>query len=229
MSSINTNSPLGSPGLTSPASAASTGTTTANTIGQSQFLQLMVAQLQNQDPNQPLQSGDFIGQLAAFGTVSGIQQMQTSLSDLTTAMTSNQALMASGLVGRQVLAPGNVGTLTAGGKMSGSVSLSSSASNVAVTVSDASGVVVKHLQLGQQAAGNVPFSWDGTTDSGTTAAPGAYTVTAQVYSGTNSYAANTSLLNSVDSVTLDNGSGQGITLNLLGVGAVPLSTVTQIY
>ena len=227
MSTINNSSPLGSLALASLASTAGTGTTSASAIGQSQFLELMVAQLKNQDPTQPLQSGEFLGQLAQFGTVSGIQQMQTSLSDLTTAMTSNQALMASGLVGRQVLVPGGVGMLSAGGSLNGSVTLGSSASNVGVTVSDAGGQVVRHIQLGQQAAGDVSFSWDGTTDSGTTAAPGVYTVKAQAYSGTNNYAVSTSVMNRVDSVTL--GNGQGVTLNLAGIGAVSLSDVKQIF
>jgi flagellar basal-body rod modification protein FlgD len=196
-------------------------------IGQDQFLELMVTQLKNQDPTKPLDSGAFLGQLAQFGTVSGIQQMQTSLSDLSTSLRSSQALTASGLVGRTVLAPGNVGALTADVGMGGMLDLPSSASDVVVSITDASGQLVQRLSLGSQSAGQVPFFWDGTMTNGTAAAPGQYTISAQALSGSDKYAVNTNVLSQVNSVSM--GGSQGLMLNLAGLGAVPVSDVKQIY
>jgi hypothetical protein len=74
-------------------------------LGQEQFLKLMITQLNNQDPFKPLESGEFLGQLAQFGTVSGIQDLQQSFQGLAGSMQSNQALQAAGLVGRSVYVP----------------------------------------------------------------------------------------------------------------------------
>ena len=71
-------------------------------LGQDAFLKLMTAQMQHQDPFKPMESGEFLGQIAQFSTVSGIQAMQESLAGLSTALTSNQTLQAANLVGRGV-------------------------------------------------------------------------------------------------------------------------------
>ena len=196
-------------------------------LGQEQFLDLMVAQLKNQDPTKPLQSGEFLGQLAQFGTVNGIQELQTSFSDLSTSMRSNQALMASSMVGRTVLAPGSVGVLPAGGTLAGSLNLPASTSNLVVTITDSNGQQVRRMDFGQQAPGDLSFSWDGLTDNGTAAVPGQYKITGQALSGTQSYAVETFMASRVDSVSL--GGSQGLMLNLAGLGAVPVSDVKQIY
>jgi len=202
-------------------------TSKSKKIGQEQFLELMVAQLKNQDPTKPLQSGEFLGQLAQFGTVNGIQEMQSSLSDLSTSLRSNQALMASGLVGRTVLAPGNVAALTADAGLSGVLDLPASAGDVVLSISDASGQLVQRLSLGQQAAGQLTFNWDGKMANGMTAAPGLYKIDAQAISGNDKFAVNTSVLSRVDSVTL--GDPKGMTLNLSGLGPVLLGDVKQIF
>lgn len=202
-------------------------TSKAKKIGQEQFLELMVAQLKNQDPTKPLQSGEFLGQLAQFGTVNGIQEMQSSISDLSTSLRSNQALMASGLVGRTVLAPGNVGALTAGAGLVGALDLPSSAGDVVMSISDATGQLVQRLSLGPQAAGQLSFSWDGKMANGTMAAPGLYKIEAQAISGNDKFAVDTSVLSRVDSVTL--GDPKGMTLNLSGLGPVLLGDVKQIF
>jgi len=202
-------------------------TSQSKKIGQEQFLELMVAQLKNQDPTKPLQSGEFLGQLAQFGTVNGIQEMQSSLSDLSTSLRSNQALMASGLVGRTVLAPGNVGALTAGSGLSGALDLPASAGDVVLSISDATGQLVQRMSLGPQAAGQLSFNWDGKMANGVTAAPGLYQINAQAISGNDKFAVNTSVMSRVDSVTL--GDPKGMTLNLSGLGPVLLGDVKQIF
>ncbi len=218
-------------GLTQPTSNSSSSSSAASAglsgaLGEQQFLQLMVAQLQNQDPTQPMQSGNFLGQLAQFGTVSGIQGLQSSFSQLASSMQSNQALMATSLVGHTVLAPGSAGSLSAGGSISGAVNLSSAAGDVVVGVYNSAGQLVNSMDLGPQAAGQVPFTWNGQDSNGVAMPAGTYQIKADVVNGSSTVAANTLIASNVDSVSL--GGSQGIMLNLAGMGPVALSSVTQI-
>ncbi len=198
----------------------------ANALGQDQFLDLMVAQLKNQDPTKPMDSSQFLGQMAQFGTVSGIQDLQKSFTQMASALQSNQALMASSLVGRSVMVPGGIGVLPLGGALNGSVNLPMSVADLAINVTDGSGQLVRRLVLGGQQAGDVRFSWDGLDDAGTAAAPGRYQVTAEALVDGKNYAADTSVSALVESVSL--GGAQGMLLNLTGLGAVSLGDVKQI-
>ena len=88
-------------------------------LGQEEFLRLMITQLENQDPFKPLESGEFLGQLAQFGTVSGLAELQTSFEGLASSLVSNQALQAAGLIGQSVLAEGGTGHYEAGQPLRG--------------------------------------------------------------------------------------------------------------
>lgn len=194
-------------------------------LGQDQFLELMIAQLKNQDPMKPMQNGEFLSQMAQFGTVNGIQELQKTFSGLASSLQSNQALMASSLVGRNVLAPG-ASALVAGGGLRGATDLAQPATNVVINVTDAAGALVKRIDLGPQAAGEVRFQWDGTLNNGAPAPAGRYTLSAQAQNGRETLALNTLLEARVDSVTL--GGANGLSLNLAGLGPVNLADVRQI-
>ena len=90
-------------------------------LGQEDFLTLMITQFRNQDPFEPMDNGDFLGQLAQFGTVNGIEQLNSSMAGLTGSIQNDQALQAASLVGRGVLAQSNAGYLPDGGQMTGAV------------------------------------------------------------------------------------------------------------
>ena len=105
-------------------------TATEGQLQQEDFLELMIAQFSNQDPFAPLENGDFLGQLAQFGTVSGIEELQQSFETVAASLNSDQALQASTLIDHEVLAPGNIGVLEAGGTIQGAVELSNSAVGV---------------------------------------------------------------------------------------------------
>ena len=92
-------------------------------LGQAQFLELMTAQLQYQDPLKPMENGDFLGQMAQFGTVSGINDLNTTVSSMNASFQSNQALQASTLVGRRVMVPSQTAFLKDGEPLIGSVDL----------------------------------------------------------------------------------------------------------
>jgi flagellar basal-body rod modification protein FlgD len=221
MSTVNTTNNI-------PAAMQRSDATTGSTqsLGQEQFLALMIAQLKNQDPMKPMENGEFLSQMAQFGTVNGIQELQKSFADLATSLQSNQALMASSLVGRTVLAPGNEATLVAGGTVSGAAVLESSAPGVVVTITDPSGQVVQRLALGAQEAGTVGFTWDGRKADGTAAAAGKYEFSVQAVSYNGSTALQTLMQARVDSVTL--GGTKGLVLNLSGGGTAYLADVHQI-
>jgi flagellar basal-body rod modification protein FlgD len=195
-------------------------------MGASDFLKLMTTQLNNQDPTKPMQSGEFFSQIAQFSTVAGIQELQASFQQVATAMYSSQTLQASAMVGRSVLVPTNAATY-AGSAVNGVVELPSSTTNLTVNISDQSGQLVRRLNLGQQPSGTVHFNWDGMSDQGAPMSPGVYSFNAQAQVGGEPVAVTTNLASKVESVTMGAG-GQGITLNLTGIGSIPLSNVKQI-
>jgi len=205
-------------------SAAANGTT----LGGTDFLTLMLAQLQNQDPTSPVDSNEFLSQLASLSEVQGITQLNTSFSALSSSLTSSQALQASALLGHQALVASSTGTLGAGGgTLSGAVGVPQTTSQVTLNITNSSGVLVQSLNLGAQSAGLANFSWNGQTSSGARAPAGTYTLSAQV-AGVSGGTAVTTLVNgTVDSVTMGAGS-TGLTLNIAGLGSVPFSSVQQI-
>ncbi|HFC53853.1 MAG TPA: flagellar hook assembly protein FlgD [Gammaproteobacteria bacterium] len=197
-------------------------------VGQEQFLELMLAQLQNQDPLQPMENGEFLSQMAQFSSAKGIQEMSLSLESFTQSLTSSQALQASSLIGRQVLVPGEIAWLEEGsGGISGAARLPGGASDVVLSVYDASGALVQRISYGPQEAGQFRFSWDGTGSDGQPVAPGHYRIGVEMRSGEESRAAETMLVSRVESVTLGKG-GQGVTLNLAGLGSASMSEVREI-
>lgn len=196
-------------------------------LGQEDFLTLMITQFQNQDPFEPMDNGDFLGQLAQFSTVSGIESLNSSFSGLSGSVQDNQALQAAQLVGHSVLAVSNVGNLGEQGAMNGAVELESSASNVQIDITDANGALVQQLNLGQQPAGLANFSWDGTNAEGKRADTGNYQISARVIRGTNIESAATVVEADIESVTLGQ-FGEGMSLNLAGGQSMPLSQVYRI-
>ncbi|MGE3600036.1 MAG: flagellar hook assembly protein FlgD [Dehalococcoidia bacterium] len=197
-------------------------------LGAADFLKLMTTQLKNQDPFKPLDNGEFLGQLAQFGAVSGINELKTEFQNLSGNIVSGQALQASSLLGREVLVNATSGYLESGRPLAGAVDVPSGAQSVRVAVIDAAGQIVRTIDLGAQAPGLARFSWNGLTDAGTTAAPGQYTVRAQTYlNGQAAGMAPTLIAAPVESVTL--GAGQaGMSLSLRGLGDMPFSSVRRI-
>lgn len=196
-------------------------------LGQREFFELMIAQLKHQDPLKPLESNEFLGQVAQFTTVRGIQEMQKSFADLASSLGSSQALQASTLVGREVLVPSGQGYLAEQGALEGLATLPESTRGLTVAVYGPSGQVVRQMSLGPQAAGEVPFQWDGLTDTGQRVAPGVYGVAATVDVDGRKLAVETALAARVESVTLGRG-GASMQLNLAGLGPVGLASVREI-
>ncbi|MDP2901548.1 MAG: flagellar hook assembly protein FlgD [Methylovulum sp.] len=205
-----------------------TKATNKTTLGQDEFLKLMTTQMTHQDPTKPMQNGEFLSQMAQFGTVSGIQGLQQSFKDFSASISSDQALQAASLVGRNVSVPSDYGLLPAGGEINGSFDLSASASTVNVLITDPqTGDVVRKINLDQQSAGSVPFKWDGFNDAGALASPGLYKVQAQAsIEGVNTVF-QPAIDSRVESVSMSNGSS-GVQVNLAGLGATGFNKIKQI-
>lgn len=194
-------------------------------LGQQDFLHLMLTQLKNQDPFKPMESGEFLGQLAQFGTVQGLAGLQTSFDGLASSLVSNQALQASALVGRSALVETSTLAVTEGQSVSGAVDLPTSAPAVTVAIQDATGQTVRTLKLGAQPPGLATFEWDGLDSAGKKAPAGRYTFAATYPSSTETVVADTLLRAPIDSVLLGT---DGFSVELRGIGEVPFTAVREI-
>lgn len=210
---------------------ATTGTTSAKksqSLGQEQFLKLLTTQLTHQDPMKPMENGDFLGQMAQFSTVSGIQDLQASFKDFANTISSDQALQAAGLVGRYVSAPSQEALLSAGGSVSGDFALPSSSPQVTVKViNPQTGETVRDINLGSQSTGNTAFVWDGLDNNGQFANPGIYKIQAEAQVDGANTALATNIKSQVQSVTMGSGSS-GLQVNLTGLGSVKFNQIKQI-
>lgn len=208
--------------------APPTGSSGGNSLGQQDFLKLMITQLQNQDPFKPMENGDFLGQMAQFSTVSGIQELQQTFSSASQAMQGNQALQAAALVDRDVLAPGSSGYLPAdSGSLSGAVQLPSGSDEAVVTIANAAGDLVARVPAQVGADGRATFAWDGLGPDGERMPAGEYRVEALARVGGQTQSAETLVWNRVDSVSMAGPDG-GITLNLVGGETVALRDALEI-
>jgi flagellar basal-body rod modification protein FlgD len=224
-STTGTGSPTGTGSGTSSAAGAITN---AATLGGTDFLTLMLAQLKNQDPTSPVDSNTFLTQLAQLSEVQGITQLNTSFSSLSSSLSPSQALQASSLLGHQALVSSPTAQLAANGTVTGAVNVPQTTSSVVLSVADSSGNVVRTIGLGAQSAGLANYSWDGKETNGSQAPAGTYTLTAQYAGQTKTSTAATTLVNgTVESVSMGAGSA-GLTLNVAGVGSVPFSSLQQI-
>ncbi|AHK79592.1 flagellar hook capping protein [Ectothiorhodospira haloalkaliphila] len=211
---------------------ASTNSSKANTgkrdeLGQEEFFKLMITQLQNQDPFEPMENGDFLGQIAQFGTVNGIGELQKSFESIAKSVQSAQTLQAASLVDREVLVPVDMAGLGPEGGVRGALDLKSSAEEVTVGVYDAAGALVRRLPMGAQASGMQSFHWDGMTDQGERAPPGVYEFRANAVRDGSSEQPELLLNARVESVRTDQRNG-GIKLQIEGFGEMDFSQVRRI-
>ncbi|MFM0607437.1 flagellar hook assembly protein FlgD [Paraburkholderia sediminicola] len=171
-------------GTSGASSASSSTSSTGSTSGtsatdlQNTFLQLLVAQLKNQDPTNPMDSSQMTSQLAQINTVSGISQLNTTLSSLATQMSAGQQSQAALLIGSTVLAPGSSVTVASGKASSFGVQLANSVGDLQVVVKNSAGTIVNTIDLGKQSAGTIPVGWTPTDTAGNTLPDGTYTISA---------------------------------------------------
>ena len=153
---------------------AQTGKPASAADMQNQFLTLLVAQLQNQDPTSPMDNAQLTSQMAQISTVSGIEKLNNTVEGVTSMFSSMQMQQGVSLIGHTVLSEGNQLGLAAKEAEDGTKHLSGtaafdlegSASNVTVTITDANGKVVDTIEMGSASAGRNYFTWDGSDYTG---------------------------------------------------------------
>lgn len=162
---------LSNAGLTIAQPAGATGTGTS-TIDQAGFLKLLTAQMQFQDPFQPLDNTQMVQQMAQFTQIQGQNQANTSLQTIADAVSGTRLSDAASWIGKAMLVKSNIATPDRSGAYAGELTLDGNADDVNVSLVDGSGNVVKKLDLGARSAGPVPFFWDGTDGNGNSLANG---------------------------------------------------------
>jgi flagellar basal-body rod modification protein FlgD len=205
-------------------------TTTADDVDAdtNKFMTLLVTQLKNQDPMNPLDNAELTSQLAQLSTVTGINKLNTTLDTLSTSYQSTQSLTATNLIGKGVFVSDNFVNVASGQAIMG-VNLATAADDVQVVVTDPStGQDIKTIDLGAQKAGIVPLTWDGIADGATTSvADGKYSFRVVATAGTTTLADATPLaFDSVASVSTN--ATTGVKLNLPTKGAVTLADIVEV-
>ena len=205
-----------------------------NELGQAAFLELMITQMNNQNPLSPQDNSEFVAQLAQFSSVEGLERLNTSFN----SFASNNALQASSLVGSKVVVDSDSGLLTAGpeGMVSGTVNLEHVAKDLKISVYDNSGSLVQQIPVGAVPKGQMAFRWDGQNievngellkwNAGADAAPeGQYYFEVTATQNGTLTTLDRSVSANVNSVTIgDNGE---LILNLAGVGSIDAKDVKQ--
>lgn len=203
-----------------------------NELGQAAFLQLMITQMNNQNPLSPQDNTEFVAQLAQFSSVEALERLNTSFN----SFMSNNALQASSLVGRSVSVETETSTLYSGGIVAGSVDLTYSTSDAQMRIYDEAGELVQTIPVGALSQGENVFRWDGQNlevngqlldwEAGeNAAAAGQYRFEVTATQNGKTEALKTSLSANVNSVTI--GENGQLILNLAGIGAVDASKVKQ--
>jgi flagellar basal-body rod modification protein FlgD len=198
-------------------------------LKQEDFLSLLTKQLAQQDPFKPVGNDQMIAQMASFATVDGIGKMNSQFESLNSSVTSNQALQASSLVGRDVLVKSPVGMKKddAGG-MSAMVDLPKSLNNLFVRIENEAGQLVRTFDVGAQPAGEARVMWDGKDDGGNQLPAGKYKVKAAGLLDGENKEFDVSTYANVNSVLLGKGDGN-VLLNLAGFESpVKLAEVLEV-
>ncbi|WP_312241563.1 flagellar hook assembly protein FlgD [Pantoea sp.] len=206
-------------------SSSSTSTNSAEEL-QNQFLTMLVTQLQNQDPTNPMDNSQLTTQLAQINTLSGIEKLNTTLGSISGQISTSQSLQSSTLIDHGVMVDGSQILVGSGTTTPFGVELTTAATSATATIKDSGGNVVRTIDLGALSAGVSTFSWDGTLTDGSTAPDGKYSVSIAASNGTDQLVAqplNYAYVNGVSSST-----DGTTTLNLGTMGTATLAEIRQI-
>ncbi len=187
------------------------------------FLKLLVTQMKNQDPLNPMDNAQVTSQLAQISTVQGIDKLNTTLQTLAASFAANQSLQATNMIGHNVLVPGSTMQLNQGSAVGG-VDLPQSVDQLTVTIRDAAGAVVDSIDLGPKPRGIAAFGWDGVTSNGP-AKDGTYSFSVSAQQGGKKVEGSPLAFGHVNSVAP---SPDGMLLDVGELGVISLPDVKKI-
>ncbi len=191
---------------------------------QNKFLTLLMTQIKNQDPLNPMDNAAVTTQLAQLNTVSGIEKLNATMAQLLAGYNEAQAMQSSTMIGRNVMVAGNNLPLASGQAVGGAL-LEAAADKVTVTIKDSTGKVVQTQEMGAREAGNFYFGWDGKDAAGATLNDGSYTFAVDASMGGRKVAAAAMQVGTVSAVLR---SKDGFLLDLGPLGDVAFKDVQQI-
>jgi len=209
-------------GGTAASAGASSGSTTQEM--ENRFLTLLMAQIKNQDPLNPLDNAQVTTQLAQLNTVNGIERLNATLGQLLSGYNEAQAMQAAGMIGKNVMVAGNNLPLTESQAVGG-MQIESAADHVLLTIKDATGRVVQTQDLGAREAGTFFFGWDGKDGNGNVLPDGAYTFAIDATANGRKVDAAAMQIGTVSAVVR---STNGFLLDLGALGDVAFKDVQQI-
>jgi flagellar basal-body rod modification protein FlgD len=183
-----------------------------------------MSQIKNQDPLNPLDNAQVTSQLAQLNTVTGIEKLNSTLSQLLDGYGETQGMQAAQVIGKNVMVAGNTLPL-AGGKAFGGIKLDGNADQVTVTIKDKAGRVLQTQELGAHPAGSFYFAWDGKDATGNAVADGDYSFSATATAAGKKIAAETAQIGTVSAVVRDK---SGFLLDLGSLGQFAFKDVQQI-
>lgn len=192
-----------------------------------EFLQLFVTQLRNQNPLEPRDGAEYLGQLAQFSTLEGIRNMETAFNKIANSLNSNQALQASSLVGKNVDVKTDNALYLQGNNVKGSIDIPAYATNVHMEIVNEQGEVIKTVKMDAVDKGEMAFIWDGLDENGNAQPSGVYRFVAKANVHGQETPIDTYLSANVDSVTI-NKNGQPVTLNVSGYGKISMDDIKTI-
>lgn len=194
------------------------------------FLTMLITQLRNQDPLNPMDNAQVTTQMAQMSTVAGIEKLNTTLMAVAGQMDVSQSMQAANLIGKEVLVPGEkvaLGTSQEGEKvaMPFGIDLVSGTTSTKIFIKDSSGKVVREFDEGPMKAGVYSKEWDGLDNDGLPLADGAYTVSVLASNDGNAVTASPLTHGKVDSVAY---TSSGLMLDLGLAGSFSLLDIRKI-
>lgn len=194
--------------------------TSGNDLGMDSFLRLMTEQMKNQDPTKPMDSSAYLGQLAQFASVKGLQQLDTRLQGVVSVLGQQEALQAPDLIGHNAFIKTDSADFTTGKTLQGRV-VATGSGPITIQIKDASGNVVRELSADASGAGDVDFTWDGLDSHGQPAPSGPYKITA----ASNGKSLDTQIAARIESISF---TAQGAVINLDGHDGITFDQILSI-
>ena len=198
-----------------------------NNLSQEDFLSLLTQQLAYQDPFKPVENSEMVSQMSAFSTNEGIADLNSQVSSITQSITSSQALSASSLIGKEILAPTQIGHFNGVDEVSASVVFSENPSSIEVVVENEQGAVVKSFNVDASSAKRYDFAWDGTNNQNKTVESGNYKIKVFAKNAGKTIEATPAVYAKVQSISVDS-TNSSMALNLQGLGSISMQDVIEI-
>jgi flagellar basal-body rod modification protein FlgD len=191
---------------------------------QDRFLKMLVTQIKNQDPLNPMDQAAMTGQLAQLNMASGIEKLNASITALVGSYGESQTMQAAGMIGKNVLVEGKTLDLTSAGGIAG-FDLAGAADKLKITIKDGNGLVMRQLELNDVEAGTGNFFWDGKTDGGVAAVSGKYSFELEATQGEKSVGSTALAVGTVDAITRNT---KGFDLDLGDLGSFSFAAIRKI-